>query len=250
MSDTTSADDLMRKWQIWINLDLYHQFKTILRDMRILNAFCDMFGQKEHITSPILHEPATEAIINWMTLNYFQAACVAIRRQADSDKRSVSLYRLLEDMRANASVLSGKNLAKHNQRFIHSEKDEYDPAPALTPVLSAELKWLVDISKNVTFFVNKNIAHWDIDYDSVEVPVVAQVEETILKMYGLYCKYAMLISGFPCDYRNPDPDDLLEVPTHAYRVKFDIMLRALLSPGGDMINPRPLGGPARDAEEM
>jgi hypothetical protein len=204
------AEQLFPKWQGWIKDGLLMEFQRLLRDQRIFNAFLESLN-------PFVGQLEGAEIAAWIGMNYFLAACVAIRRLDDSDKRSISLRILLRDLHEHADVLTETTLAAHNPMFRVTPGIKVMDTGEVRDVLSSELALMDQFGQKIKVYVNKFVAHKDTGITESMIPKSLVLDKAIFCFHALFRKYAFLIGGIPCNFNNPDPLDLISAPSEDYK---------------------------------
>jgi len=207
------AERLFRKWQGWIRQVLLAEFQRLLHDQRLFDAYLENLN-------PYVGQREGAEIAEWIGLNYFQATCIVLRRLDDADRRSISLRRLLADLKANVQLLTSENMAKYNSKFRSHPNDERNAGKEIEEVLSKEIGVLDQFGGQIRVFVNKMVAHRDSDTFGIAIPNIGVIEKAIFCYHALFRKYAYLIAGIPCDFNNPNPLDLLPATDQEYRKQF------------------------------
>jgi hypothetical protein len=229
---------LFRKWQGWIKPTLLADFQRLLHDQRIFNAYLESLN-------PYVGRKEGAEIAEWIGLNYFGATCIALRRLDDADNRTISLRRLLADLRANARLLTSENLAKYNPRFRSIPDEKRSPEIEMEKVLAKEIGLLDQFGGQIRVFVNKMVAHRDSDASEIAIPNIGGIEKAIFCYHALFRKYAFIIAGIPCDFNNPNPLDLLPPTDQEYTKQFTRLWLA----DPETAAPRPAGsGPTGSSE--
>jgi hypothetical protein len=187
---STQADFLFEKWSKWIDvldaeiLNLYsqrHVFQTVQAMLQ---------------NNPKLHvHPNT--FNQWVAFWYSSSMSVAVRKQADRNRDSISYRRLLEGIKANPSVLSRDRLKRLYVSDIYTEGDAnlwldqvfgVGRAHIDFNVVNQEIGELEKKCASVSHFVNKRIAHHD-QNDFIALPKFSDLHETIDHLGALHQKY-------------------------------------------------------------
>jgi hypothetical protein len=209
-----AADPVITKWRNWLTKDLYAEFEKLVHDKVVFEAFLASLN-------PYVGQEEGAEIAEWIGLNYFASACVALRRLDDNDQNSVSLCRLLIDMKDHADVLTEANLIKHNAYMRPGTA--LDPATVtvdMRDVLTMELGLLDQFGGIIKRFVNKNVAHLDKQRHTIEVPNVQALEKAILCFHNIYRKYACCVGGIACQLDKLNPLDLIPPIDVDYKSQF------------------------------
>jgi AbiU2 len=164
-------------------------------------------------------------LVLWMSVNHIAFTATAIRRLADKDKNSISLYRLLEDVRIHVDIVTADNLSKHVKNW-----QDIGPPGLLSHVAEmaeVDLKLLVSSGDAVRLFVNKMIAHADINAHKITPPTYDEINETFLDFHRIYRKWALALAAVSCQTHDPNPADLVEMDLPDYTAQFTTMWQAL-----------------------
>ncbi len=204
------VDQLFLKWQGWIKNELSREFSRLLRDQRIFNAFLESLN-------PYAGQQAGSEIAEWMGLNYFISSCVAIRRLDDRDKRTVSLRVLLIDLQSHADIITEAQLAAHNSMFRVMPDQKQLSASEVVDLLKKEIELLDRFGHKVKQYVDKFVAHSDATNSIEMIPDTSVLDKALFSFHAIFRKYAFLIAGIPCDFKNPNPVDLIGAPGDDYR---------------------------------
>lgn len=204
------SKQLFTKWQDWINTGLSPEFQRLLRDQRIFNDFLESLN-------PYVGQQEGAEIAEWMGLNYFVAACVAVRRLDDADARSISLRVFLGDLHAHADAITEANLANHNPLFRVASGTKPLDTKEVAETLSKEISLMDQFGQQIRRYVNKFIAHKSKSITEDMIPNLAVLDKAIFCYHALFRKYAFLIGGVPCDFNNPNPLDLIPAPSEDYK---------------------------------
>ena len=133
----------------------------------------------------------------WMGSVYAAYASIGLRRQIDKDERSISLRRLLEQIKDQPEVLSRtryvalwddpvvrKRFADEAfDRFAGSGKPHIDPA-----MVEEDCSQLVKMIDGVKGYVDKRVAHYDREGPTT-VPTFADLNECLDFVEDLLIKY-------------------------------------------------------------
>jgi len=184
-------DKLFMKWDGWL--------EKIQADIRGLLVSQDIFLEVQKIirANPRIHTPSL--FYKWMAEVYGNNVAVGIRRQQDSDRESVTLRRLLEEIRDNPQVLSRDRyvaLYKEGEaeEFGHRDFDKIagqgrshiDPAMVINDLEQLEQK-----TRNVKQYVDRRIAHMD-KRAPKGLPTFGEVDECLNLFKQLLEKYLLI----------------------------------------------------------
>jgi hypothetical protein len=207
---------LFSKWQGWINTELLRQFQEIIVFKRIADGFAASL-------KPLA---GTEAewgdLVLWMSVNYFASAASAIRRLDDRRTDTISLRRLLEDVKKHAAVVTQENLSAYR-----GEMKPGEPSISVQEALTYDLRLLSTSGKSIHKFVDKMIAHHADDAHKITVPTYQELNVAIHTFHCIYRKWALVLAGMNCQIKDPNPNDLLPMDSPDYKARFTKMWNAL-----------------------
>jgi len=138
----------------------------------------------------------------WMASIYEDSVLAAVRRQVDTDKRSVSLVLLLKEMSHHPHILSRERFVRQATSKLSASEgalsrmfDHYT-APVANhinaDVVRAELRDLQALTKPIIEYTNKRVAHFD-KKGPEDPPTVLQVHAALDYLYALVEKYLLLL---------------------------------------------------------
>lgn len=195
MSDTAT---LFSKWQSWIDYDLLREIQDLIIFKHIADAFAASlkpFAGKEVDWSDL---------VLWMSVNYVANTASAIRRLLDQDRNSISLYRLLEDVKNHAALLTPENLSTYR-----GDIGPWQPPGGIEHALDSDLQLLSTKPQSIRSFVNKTIAHTDRHAHKITPPTYGDFNDAIHMLHRIYRTWALVVAGRGCQGDNPNPNDLL-----------------------------------------
>lgn len=159
-----STNPRFKKWLRWIN-QIQDDTETILMNKAVHERYLEIVKANPEIQTPSdFHE--------WTIRNYGSFMVMAIRRELDADFDVVSLRRLLEELKDSPTLLT-----KAWFRTLYSSLDDKSPIPESAfadgdferhagklehfdpKIAEKDLARLGTLSKNITRFANKKIAH-------------------------------------------------------------------------------------------
>jgi hypothetical protein len=197
---SNQTNDLYLKWSKWIDV----------LDTEILNLHTQrhIFQEVQNIlrANPKMQSP--DDFNFWLAVWYASAMSVAVRKQADNDKDSISYQRLLEGIKANPTVISRERFKKNfvngwnyseadaNEGFdqlIGSGRQYIDPT-----IVDREINELGTKTDKLSHYVNKRIAHHD-KKDFTAIPRFSDLHEAIDYLGTLHKKYYMVFRCFSTD---------------------------------------------------
>jgi hypothetical protein len=210
-----TSEELFKKWQGWILGDLRDQFEQIANNHYIFDQFMLSIN-------PIIDSLPNQGIATWMAMNHFDSMCLAIRRQVDTDRGSISLRNLLTSILDNIEDLSHDDFAKNNPIYRSDPSQPFDKEGLRTSI-EAQITAMDRELKGIKQFVNKSIAHTDRDRSKHTPPNTEKLYSCILNLHRIYRNWAFFIAGVPTGSENPNHLDIsssIKLPGEAYQQQF------------------------------
>lgn len=179
-----------RKWLIAIRLDVVQQlldYETFAELGEIVNA------------NSAIRRPAD--IHHWLLRNYAVAAAVGIRRLDDRDPRSQSLWRLLDEARANPGVLTRRahrTLCRHSRDMADPTFDSIAGRGAACvghTAIEGDLRRLDRACARIRKFVNKRVAHVAPRGELRRIPTYGVFETALAEIEEIAKKYTVLLTA-------------------------------------------------------
>src|SRR6266851_3413359 len=139
----------------------------------------------------------------WMASIYEDSVLVAVRRQVDTDKRSISLVLLLKEISCYPHILSRERFVQQavasklpaSEGAMSRMFDHYT-APGANhinaDVVRTELRDLQALTKGIEEYTNKRVAHFDKKWPG-DSPTVLEVHAALDHLYALVEKYLLLL---------------------------------------------------------
>jgi hypothetical protein len=187
------VDALYEKWLGW--------FEQVANETHTLFLYRDYWRGLAEMTQANPEIPAS-TIFYALGVWYAATQATSVRRQLDSDPRSVSFRNLLEDMAAHPEVMSRERhlgiwgdadwetLANENyDEFAGSGNNMIDPARTRADI--DRLKYIVD---PIVTFVNKVIAHTD-ERQRTSAPTYNELNAAIDEIGEMLKKYSSLLTA-------------------------------------------------------
>jgi len=193
---------IRKKWRRWLQA-IGRDIGWLLTSHDVFLAIQEAFKKNKDIRQPTL-------VYRWITSNYAAQVSTGVRRLVDKDTRTVSLYRLLQDISEHPDVITRRyfverhirgspkeeqadeaELGHHDcDRFTRKGSDEVNKSK-----LSADQRRLRRDTRRIGTFVDKWIAHRDADQRRFSVPTYADVGEALRDIDQICCEYALLLTG-------------------------------------------------------
>jgi hypothetical protein len=172
------------KWKEWLSVDLYIGIKNMLVSRMIFVAFVNNLLREE--------ETAEQRIVFWIVWNYYEAACMTVRRFCDKDPQSRSLMALLRNMKNNLHCFPRFDWKSADPTF---QKTPSEVMKDFSDLVDGNIEQLETFTRRVDDFATKHIAHLDKKRFS-HMPV--DIDELIFATEGIhaiYRFYAMIMLG-------------------------------------------------------
>jgi hypothetical protein len=188
--------DLLKIWAEWLGI--------ICKEVRSLLVARELFWEIQAIIAANPKVQTHGLFNNWMATNYAVATAVGIRRQLDTDRRSVSFERLLREIEkmttSGPSVLSRESFLENYRPELRPAGDaEFNRlvgpnAKQVEPLaVRRDLELLMAATEKVKHYVNKRIAHRD---EGVEpAPNLGDLDDSLNALKSLVDKYCRLVTG-------------------------------------------------------
>lgn len=190
-------EQLYRKWRTWIDVlskeivdlhiqrHVYNEVRTIVRKNPSLHVGNDFF--------------------DWTSVWYASSMMVAIRRQSDRDRDSISYRQLLDGIIKNPEVISRQRFKESFvdgnykdfladadcDRYLGVGREYVDLSVAQQEITQLEAK-----TASLTNYVNKRVAHRDKNQFNA-TPSHGELDEAIEFLSTLHWKYSGLLTSFP-----------------------------------------------------
>jgi|ERR1044072_171542 hypothetical protein len=194
---SNQANDLYQKWSNWIDI-LDTEILNLYTQRHIFREVQDILRANPKVQSP-------DDFNFWMASWYSSALAVAVRKQADNDRNSISYRRLLEGIKANPTVISRARFKKNfvdGWNYTESDADDgfdqiigvgrqhIDPV-----VVDIEIKELETKTDKLRHYVNKRIAHHDKE-DFTAIPKFSDLSESIDYLGDIHQRYYLIFRCF------------------------------------------------------
>jgi hypothetical protein len=187
-------DQLSQKLRKWLE-EIGDELGDLLSGRVIFRRLKEIVKSNENIQSPaILH--------NWIADNYVAKMCTGIRKIVDK-KESVSLYRLILQIKKNPDVIT-------RDYFISQSKDEFGKKMGTagkgfdkfakpheqrvdSERLNNDLQKLKEGTRLIKDFTDQWIAHWDENRDNVQMPTFVDLDKALDVIDKVWCDYSLLL---------------------------------------------------------
>jgi hypothetical protein len=196
----SEVDAKVAKWRSWIEGPIrtdvigMHFKRMIWRDV---NAMAGANPEVGNVPS---------AFWDFYQENYAAAQAIAIRRQADIRGDSISLARLILEMRGNAArltrdyyvdLLGDRVDDSYMVEWMHSGFDRLaGEGGHLDPEIPRrDFEALRKAAERVSAYVNEHVAHDAVQPKVTEMPTFADLHEAIDSIGEIFKKYAVTLTG-------------------------------------------------------
>lgn len=188
-------ENLRRKWRKWL-LKNGQYLGVLLTSHDVFEEVARIVKTNTKIQSPALYH-------RWLNNNYLSSVSTGIRRLSDRSRKSLSLYRLIEDMSRHPAVITRDYFTSTYPKWMRKEGlADYDYDRFATkksnvlsvPRLKKDLSRLKRETARVKTFTDKWIAHLDLDRKKFKRPTYSNISATLKHLDELYCRYYLLLT--------------------------------------------------------
>lgn len=149
-----------RRWRRWFS-DIRNQIHTLHHNRRIYRDVTAMID-----ANPALQVPS--AFYTWMRNAYIYDMTMSVRRLVDHDRRTVSFYRLMEDIASHPEVVTRRRFTAGYRGWLrdsgHRDFERF-ASPAANRihrrVIRGHQRELVAAAERLKTYVDKHVAHND-----------------------------------------------------------------------------------------
>ncbi|MBI4547890.1 MAG: hypothetical protein HY707_07920 [Ignavibacteriae bacterium] len=201
------SDSRKDKWERWLNI--------IQNDLYELLMLRYVFLEVQKIIKANRKIQTDGYFYDWVAITYSKTASVCVRRQLDTDSRTITLGRLLSEIQRTPAILSlsrfesmytqglstrteeqrifynleKRRAKKEFQQFSGKVKMHVDPS-----LVSNDLILLNRACRPIVKYVNKRVAHRD-KKQFTTLPTFNDLDTAIDALYDMFKKYMLLL---PC----------------------------------------------------
>ena len=142
-------------------------------------------------------------ICNWMFENYADSVASAIRRLNDDGKGTLSLKRLIQDIRDNRDVITREHFVSDYPEWLqkngHADADfnsfaDYNDNLISVKRLNKDIERLNKGTELIRHYTNKWVAHNVVNRQTTPIPTYKDVAEALTLIDGIFCKYNLLLT--------------------------------------------------------
>jgi hypothetical protein len=149
-----------RRWRRWLK-GIKDQIFTLHHHRRLYRDVTAMIG-----ANPALQVPS--AFYTWMRAAYIYDMAMAVRRLVDRDRRTISFYRLMDDIADHPEVMTRRRFTVRYPGWLRDAGDrdfERFASPAANRihprVIRGHQQKLVRAARRLKTYVDKHVAHND-----------------------------------------------------------------------------------------
>ena len=185
--------NLRKKWKRWL--------KTIGYDIGNLLTSKDIHDEIRRLAAFNKQIMSPYRFYSWLVENYVDSVAIGIRRLDDNNKKSISLYRLIEDISTHREAITRDYyISCHStemQEYADKDFDNFANRKnnyVSKYKLNKDLNQLKRVVKRIRKFTNKWIAHRDLKRKKIKIPTHKDVDNALRDCDELFCKYFMLLT--------------------------------------------------------
>lgn len=197
MSNQKNAQ-LRRKWKRWLER-IEVELTELLISRHIFEGVREIVLDNKSIQSP-------GDVMNWMAKNYAHTTAIGIRKlmdpSRDPKKPSVSMFRLLEEIKKDHKAMTRKSHVhwyrkgiKHVGEAFFDEVAGAGAASLPSSVAKTDLKKLSQAERRIRVFVNKRVAHLDQKNTRRKAPTFGELRDVLPILEETYRKYKLLLTA-------------------------------------------------------
>lgn len=187
---------ILKKWNRWLK-ENERELSWLLTSQDVFKEIGQIYQKNKNIQRPTLFQ-------RFIIYNYADAISSGIRRLADKDKRTNSLYNLIQDISINPNVLTRKDFIRRYPKWMRREGladrdfdkfSEIGQDQVSVNKLKKDMKSITDASKRIKTHVDKNVAHLDKNRRRFKPLTFSVMDKALQKLDKIYCKYYLLLTG-------------------------------------------------------
>ena len=183
-----------RKWRRWLDR-LYPEIQSLVIARHIYLKVGAIVQHNSRIQTP-------GDFAAWITRNYVLATSVSVRKLCDRRSDSISLYRLLDEIRRDPSVVTRRTFLQlysvEDRCLAHRSFDRIagtGRARLPASVVELDIQVLKRTERGIRRYVNKYAAHLDARNVRRRLPTFADLDSCVDQLHRLYVKYERLLSS-------------------------------------------------------
>jgi hypothetical protein len=192
------VDPKLKKWLPWMDV-----IKAELHDLVVAKHV--FHGVQSLIrANPALHQPSS--FYDYLAQTYVSHVVIGVRRQIKSDKQSISMARLLEELVDSPQSMARSYYVGLYKGSVVEDRADHDfdkfSKPGLPHIdaamVSADLVQLRAVSAKCEEFADKRVAHRD-TREPKDLPTFNEVDACVDLLDKLYVKYFLLFHASTMD---------------------------------------------------
>lgn len=198
-SPTKKPHPRVAKWRRWL-CRIEKELIVLAQSRAIYSEVVEMVG-----SNPAINRG--NRFYDWISGNFVEAFLMGVRRQLDRDKNSVSLMKLLQDIRQQSCLLNQEfHSTLYQPEMTHLAQATFEkaigtPATHLPMAMVVEdIDALEEISALHKTYIDRHVAHSDRRQTGVAMATYGDLYGAGETMEKLFSKYYLLLCG--ADYRS------------------------------------------------
>jgi len=191
---------IRRKWRRWLKR-IGDGLGNLLTSNDVFKELRRIVGLNKQIQSPaLLHV--------WISDNFASSVASGVRRLTDHSNKAISLHRLIKDISLHRDVINRQYYVSTYPKWMldkglaDSDFDKYARLLSL-PRLKRDLTKLKRDTASIKTFVDKYVAHCDLDQERYKIPTFKDIDNTLQDLDELFCRYYMLLTRGGLNTRKP-----------------------------------------------
>jgi len=180
-----------RRWQRWFD-NIKDQIFTLHHNRRIYRDVMAMIDE-----NPALQVPS--AFYTWMRTTYVYDMTMAVRRLVDRHQRTISFYRLMEEIASHPEVITRRRFTAGYRGWLrdvgHRDFERFASPTAKRihrRVIRRHQRELVAVAKRLKTYVDKHVAHND-RHPMRRLPRYEELDQCIDLLGQLAKDYTLLL---------------------------------------------------------
>lgn len=193
----TNTDPRYLKWHQWLQ-EIDRDLTDLAITRHVWKSITDILDA--HPAMPPSH------LFEVLTRSYAVSQAVAVRRQGDPKPSTVTMVRLVSEISEYPKVLSREGfvaLFSWGMQHLGDEQFNQWAAPGSGHVDGAlvreNLAQLKAVIAPVKQYVDKHVAHLDVNRASFDIPTFDQLDAAIDKLFELFHRYNVLLTAVGID---------------------------------------------------
>lgn len=202
--DPKQCIQIRRKWRRWLKR-IGDDLGNLLTSNDVFKELRRIVGLNKQIQSPaLLHV--------WISDNFASSVASGVRRLTDRSNKAISLHRLIKDISLHREAISRQCYVLTYPKWMreqgladrdfdnYARKGEKLLSP---PRLQRDLAKLKRDTARIKVFVDKYVAHCDLDQKRYKIPTFKDIDTTLQDLDDLFCRYYMLLTRGGLNTRKP-----------------------------------------------